>query len=109
MALAVLVVGAVLIGMLVAGLVGALVRLLLFVLFLPIRLIGWILFLPLLLVRAVAFLAALLLSPVLAVLAVIGVAMAAGIFLPLLPLLVVGGLVWIVVRAVVAPKRPAVS
>ena len=78
-----------------AAVVGSLVRVVLWILFLPFRVVGWLLFLPLLLLKvAVAIVGAILTPVVAAVLA----AVVAGLFVPLIPVLVIAAFVWLVVK-----------
>jgi hypothetical protein len=81
-----------------AAVVGSLVRALLWILFLPFRVVGWLLFLPLLLVKAVVAIVGLVLTPVVAVIAVVAAAVVAGLFVPLLPVLVIAAFVWLIVK-----------
>jgi len=91
---------------LATAIVGSLVRAVFWILFLPFRVVGWLLFLPLLLVKLIIGLLALILTPVVALLAATLAAIVAGVFLPLTPVLLIAGLVWLLVRASHRP-RPA--
>jgi hypothetical protein len=86
-----------------AAVVGSLVRAALFILFLPFRVVGWLLFLPLLLLKAVVAIVGAILTPVIAVVAAILAAVVAGLFVPLIPVLVIAAFVWLVVKM----SRPA--
>jgi hypothetical protein len=81
-----------------ATVVGSLVRAALWILFVPFRVVGWLLFLPLLLLKAVVAIVGLVLTPVVAVIAAVVAAVVAGLFVPLLPVLVIAAFVWLVVK-----------
>lgn len=90
------------------GLALAVLKILLWTVLLPLRVILGILFLPLLLLKAVVGgLALVILGPILAVLLLAGLlAATAAVLVPLLPLLLLGSLVWLIVRAT---ERPALA
>jgi len=95
----VLLAGLVLFGLIVtAALLGSIVRAALWILFLPFRLVGWLLFLPLLLLKIVVGTVGAVLSPMRAVVAAVLAAVVAGLFVPLVPMLVIAGAVWLVVK-----------
>ena len=81
-----------------AAILGSLVRAALWILFLPFRVVGWLLFLPLLLVKAVVAIVGVVLTPVVAVVAAVVAALIAGLFVPLLPVVVIAAFVWLVVK-----------
>lgn len=85
------------------AIVGSLVKAVLWILFLPFRVVGWLLFLPLLLLKVVAAIVGAVLTPVVAVVAAVLAAVVAGLFVPLLPVLVIAAFVWLVVKI----ARPA--
>jgi hypothetical protein len=91
----------------VLAVVGLVLKCVLWIVLLPIRLVFYILLLPLLLLKfAIGGVLVLAFGPILAVGAVLGlIAFVAALIVPLLPLLIVAGLVWLVVRA----SRPAVA
>ena len=102
--------GIVLACVLLATVIGSVVRLALWLLWLPFRMVGWLLFLPLLLIKLVIGVVAAVLTPVVAVVAATLAAIVAGLFLPLLPVLVIAGFVWLLVKAMRRPsQRPVVS
>jgi hypothetical protein len=102
--------GIVVVGVLLLTVVGSVVRAALWLLLLPFRMVGWLLFLPLLLIKLVIGLVAVVLTPVVAVVAATLAAIVAGLFLPLLPVLVIAGFVWLLVKAARRPShRPVVS
>jgi len=98
--------GVVLACVLLVSVIGTVFRVAFWLLFLPFRVVGWLLFLPLLLVKLIIGLLALILTPVVALLAATLAAIVAGVFLPLTPVLLIAGLVWLLVRASHRP-RPA--
>jgi hypothetical protein len=81
-----------------AAIIGPLVRAALWILFLPFRVVGWLLFLPLLLLKIVVAVVGAILTPVVAVVAAVVAALVAGMFVPLLPVLVIAALVWLAVK-----------
>ena len=81
-----------------AAVVGTLVRAALWILFLPFRVVGWLLFLPLLLLKMLVAIVGVVLTPVVAVVAAVVAALVAGLFVPLLPVLVIAAFVWLVVK-----------
>lgn len=85
------------------AIVGSLVKAALWILFLPFRVVGWLLFLPLLLLKVVVAIVGAVLTPVVAVIAAVLAALVAGLFVPLLPVLVIAAFVWLVVKI----ARPA--
>jgi hypothetical protein len=89
-----------------AGLV--LLKVVVWIVLLPFRLLFGLLILPLLLVKALAGAVALILmGPILLVTLLAGaVAAAVALLVPLLPLIVVGALIWFLVRA---SQRPAIA
>jgi len=91
----------------VLALIGIVLKCILWVVLLPIRLVLCVLLLPLLLLKfAIGGVLLLALGPIIAVGALLGfVALVAALVVPLLPLLIVAGLVWLIVRA----SRPAVA
>jgi hypothetical protein len=95
----VLLAGLVILALIVtATVIGSIVRAALWILFLPFRVVGWLLFLPLLLLKAVVAIVGLVLTPVVAVIAAVVAAVVAGLFVPLLPVLVIAAFVWLVVK-----------
>ena len=86
-----------------AAILGSIVRAALWILFLPFRVVGWLLFLPLLLIKVLVAIVGAILTPVIAVIAAILAAVVAGLFVPLLPVLVIAAFVWLVVKM----SRPA--
>ncbi len=90
----------------VAGIALVALKILVWTILLPVRLLFRLIFLPLLLLKAVAGgLALVLLGPILAILILAGVvAAAAAVIVPLLPLFLLGVIVWLIVRT---PSRPA--
>jgi hypothetical protein len=102
--------GIVLACVLLASVIGTVLRLAFWLLFLPFRLVGWLLYLPLLLVKLVIGVVAAVLTPIVAVVAAVLAAVVAAVFLPFFPVLLIAGLVWLVVKASRRPNhRPAVS
>ncbi len=102
----VLLAGLVILALIVtAAVLGSLVRAALWILFLPFRVVGWLLFLPLLLLKAVVAIVGVVLTPVVAVVAAVVAALVAGLFVPLLPVLVIAAFVWLVVK-VSRPSQP---
>lgn len=81
-----------------ATVIGSLVRAALWILFLPFRVVGWLLFLPLLLLKTVVAIVGLVLTPVVAVIVAVVAAVVSGLFVPLLPVLVIAAFVWLVVK-----------
>jgi hypothetical protein len=90
------------------------IKVALWVLLLPFRLLFYVLFLPLLLVKwTLRFFLALLILP----LALVGIVLGIGgialagvlLFLPLVPLLIVGALIWLIVKAATRPALTVVG
>ena len=81
-----------------AAIIGSLVRAALWILFLPFRVVGWLLFLPLLLLKIIVGVVGAMLTPVVAVVAAVLAAVVAGLFVPLLPMLVIAAFVWLAVK-----------
>jgi hypothetical protein len=92
-----------------AAVLGSLVRVAFWILFLPFRVVGWVLFLPLLLLKIVVGVLGAILTPVIAVVAAVLAALVAGLFVPLIPVLVIAFFVWLVVRIARPSPRPAAS
>lgn len=93
--------------------VALVIKLALWVLLLPFRLLLHVLFLPLLLVKwTLGFFLALLILP----LALVGIVLGIGgialagvlLFLPLVPMLIVGTLIWLVIKAATRPAMTVV-
>ena len=92
--------------------VALVVRVAVWVLLLPFRLLFHVLFLPFLLLKwTVRFFVGLLLLPLVLLAIVLGIggmAMAGLLlFVPLLPVIIVGALVWLVIKAAPRPAMPA--
>jgi hypothetical protein len=81
-----------------AAVIGSVVRAALWILFLPFKVVGWLLFLPLLLLKLVVAIVGAVLTPMVAVVAAVLAAIVAGLFVPLLPVLVIAAFVWLVVK-----------
>ncbi|MEO5823915.1 MAG: hypothetical protein ABIT71_25700 [Vicinamibacteraceae bacterium] len=81
-----------------AAILGSLLRAVFWILFLPFRVVGWLLFLPLLLLKVVVGIVGAVLTPIAAVVAAVLVAVIGGLFIPLLPALVIAAFVWLAVK-----------
>ena len=89
-----------------ASVLGSLFRALFWLIALPFRFLFFLLFLPLRLLKLVFGLLGRILTPVGAVLAAVAAAIVAGLFVPLLPVLVIAFFVWVIVRLARPSHRP---
>jgi hypothetical protein len=92
-----------------ASVLGSLLRALFWLIALPFRFAFWLLLLPIHLLKLVFGVLGAVLSPIGAVLAAVAAAIVAGVFVPLVPVLVIAFFVWLIVRMARPAHRPTAS